>query len=124
MRLTYPKSHHLRKPAEFDAVYHARVRQSRGPITVFSLPNSLGHLRLGMSVSRKVGIAVQRNRIRRRLREAARLMQFDLPLGYDLVIVVRPHAPLMLADYQKALSSAVVRMHGHWRQIADFSANA
>ena len=31
-------------------------------------------------------------------------MQHDFPLGYDLVIVVRPHEPMTLADYQKALS--------------------
>jgi len=110
----FPKSHHLRLPREFDVVYAAKTRESRGPLTVYANPNDLGHPRLGMSVSRKVGIAVRRNRIRRLLREAFRLMQHDFPGAYDLVIVVRPHEPLMLADYQKALSGAVAKLHVTW----------
>jgi ribonuclease P protein component len=110
----FPKSHHLRLPREFDTVYAAKTRESRGPLTVYALPNDLGHPRLGMSVSRKVGIAVRRNRIRRLLREAFRLMQHDFPRGYDLVIVVRPHEPLILADYQKALSGTVTKLHQVW----------
>ena len=112
----FPKSHHLRLPREFDTVYAAKTRESRGPLTIFALPNDLGHPRLGMSVSRKVGIAVRRNRIRRLLREAFRLMQHDFPRGYDLVIVVRPHEPLMLADYQKALSGAIAKLHQVWNR--------
>ena len=118
-RYTFPKSLHLRLPWEFEAVYAAKTREVRGPVTVYAKPNDLGHLRLGMSVSRKVGIAVRRNRIRRRLREAFRLMQHDFPLGYDLVTVVRPHEPLMLADYQRILSAAVVKLHNVWRRRAE-----
>jgi ribonuclease P protein component len=115
-RHTHPKSHHLRLPREFEAVYAARVRESRGPLTAYALPNDLGHPRLGLSVSRKVGTAVRRNRIRRLLREAFRLMQHDLPRGYDLVLVLRPHEPLMLAEYQKLLSGAVFRLHQSWQR--------
>ena len=111
---TFPKSHHLRKPAEFSAVYDAKVRESRGPLLIYALPNTLGHPRIGLSTSRKVGTAPRRNRIRRMLREAFRLMQHDLPSGYDLVVVVRPHEPLLLADYQRILSSAAVKLHGVW----------
>jgi ribonuclease P protein component len=81
---------------------------------IYALPNELGHPRVGFSVSRKVGNAVRRNRIRRLLRETFRLMQFDFPRGYDLVIVAKPHEPLMLAEYQKLLSGALVRLHNAW----------
>src|SRR3954469_3499118 len=81
----FPKSRHLRSPAEFAAVYDAKVRESRGPLMAYVKPNALGYPRLGMSVSRKVGTAVRRNRIRRLLREAFRLLQHDLPAGYDFV---------------------------------------
>jgi ribonuclease P protein component len=111
---TLPKSRHLRLPAEFKAVYEGRVRESRGPLTLYAMPNGLGYPRLGMSVSRKVGTAVRRNRIRRLLRESFRLLQHDLPTGYDVVVVVRPHEPLMLADYQKLLMALLVRLHGVW----------
>ena len=114
--LAFPKSHHLRSPREFDAVYAAKTREARGPVTVYARPNELKHPRLGLSVSRKVGTAVRRNRIRRLLREAMRLMQHDFPAGYDLVVVVRPHEPLMLADYQRLLAGAVHKLHNVWRK--------
>jgi ribonuclease P protein component len=115
-RYTYPKSHRLAGRPAFSAVFDGRVRESRGPMTVYGLPNELGHARLGISISRKVGTAPRRNRIKRLLREAFRLMQFDLPRGYDLVVVVRPHEPLALADYQKALAGAVVKLHRKWEE--------
>ena len=122
-RYTLPKSRHLRLPSEFSAVYEAKTRESRGPLTVYALPNGLGHPRLGMSVGRKVGTAVRRNRIRRLIRESFRLLQHDLPegKGYDLVVVVRPHEPLMLAEYQKMLMAMLVRLHNTWdrRRPAD-----
>ena len=114
MRHTFPKSRRMRLPAEFSAVYEARVRESRGPLTVYARPNDLPHPRLGLSVSRKVGTAVRRNRIKRRVRESFRLLQHDLPQGYDLLVVVRPHEPLLLADYQKLLSAMLVKLHNTW----------
>ncbi len=115
-RYTLPKSRHLRLPSEFEAVYEAKTRESRGPLTMYALPNTLGFPRLGMSVSHKVGTAVRRNRIRRLIRESFRLLQHDLPQGYDLLVVVRPHEPLMLADYQKLLSGMLVKLHNTWRR--------
>ena len=116
MRLTFRPQHRIKLPREFSAVYEARVRESRGPLTVYALPNDLGHPRLGMSVSRKVGTAVRRNRIRRLIRESFRLLQHDFPRGYDLVVVVRSHQPLMLAEYQKLLMGMLVRLHGTWQR--------
>ncbi len=115
-RHSFPKSRHLRRPGEFASVYDAKVRDSRGPLMVYALPNDLGHPRLGLSVSRKVGNAVRRNRVRRLLKEAFRLLQHDLPTGYDWVTVVRPHEPLTLAEYQKLMSGLVVRLHRKWSE--------
>ena len=115
-RYTFRLAHRLRLPREFSAVYEGKTRESRGPLTVYALPNELGYPRLGMSVSRKVGTAVRRNRIRRLIRESFRLLQHDFPPGYDLVVVVRPHEPLILAEYQKLLMGLLVRLHGTWQR--------
>jgi ribonuclease P protein component len=115
-RYRFLQKHRLRTPAQYAAVYDARVREVRGPLVVFALPNALGHPRLGLSVSRKVGVAVKRNRIRRLLREAFRHMQHDLPRGYDWVVVVRPHEPLMLAEYQKLMTGIVIKLHNAWKR--------
>ena len=115
-RHTYPRSHRLGGRLQFAAVFDAKVRESRGPLNVYALPNDLGHPRLGISIGRRVGTAPRRNRIKRMLRESFRLMRYDLPRGYDFVIVVRPHAPLMLADYQRLMSGTFVKLHGTWQR--------
>ena len=113
---SFPKSHRLSGRLQFAAVFDAKVRESRGPLNVYGLRNDLGHARLGISISRRVGTAPLRNRIKRLLRESFRLMQHDLPRGYDFVVVVRPHAPLMLADYQRLLSASAVKLHHAWQR--------
>jgi ribonuclease P protein component len=87
------------------------VKESRGPLTLWAVPNELKHPRLGISIGRVVGVAVKRNRIKRLLRESFRLIQHDLPRGYDLVIAVRPHEPLILAEYQRMLSHLLLKAH-------------
>lgn len=53
-------------------------------------PNELGHIRLGLAVSKRVGSAVVRNRVRRRIRELVRLRQHDLKPGFDMLFIARP----------------------------------
>ncbi len=113
-RHTFPRTHRLRSKLDFAKVFDAKVRDSRGPLTIYALPNDLNHPRLGISIGRRVGTAPRRNRIKRLLRESFRLMQHDFPRGYDLVVTVRPHAPLILAEYQKILSAAMVKLHSTW----------
>jgi ribonuclease P protein component len=115
-RYLYSPRHRLQHALEFEAVYAAKVRESRGPLTVFAIPNDLGYPRLGLSVGRRVGTAPKRNRIKRYVREAFRLMQFDLPRGYDVVVNVRPHETALLADYQRMMSALMIRLHGKWSQ--------
>jgi len=115
----FPRSHRLSGKLLFSAVYDAKVKTTRGPLAAYSLPNQLGHPRLGISMSRHVGIAPRRNRIKRLLRESFRLHKYDLPVGYDLVIVVRPHVPLALGEYQKIFAHLLGHSHSAWqRRIA------
>jgi ribonuclease P protein component len=115
-RYTFKKEQRVRGREEFSAVFDAKVRQSRGPLTAYALPAIGKSPRLGLSVSRRVGTAPRRNRIKRMLREAFRLMRHDFPRAYDIVIVVRPHEPLILAEYQRMLTSLMVKLHAAWQQ--------
>ena len=103
---TFPKSRQLHGPAAYRRVYDGRVRESRGPFTIYSLPNSLPYFRLGLSLPRAVGTNVVRNRIKRMFREAFRQMQLGKP-GFDLIVTVRKHLPMELVDYQQILSGVV-----------------
>jgi ribonuclease P protein component len=88
-RLSYSfrKEEHLRRPTDFKRVYDRRRSVSDEWLIVYGCENGLPHLRLGMSVSRKVGGAVQRNRLRRLYREAFRLTKQDMPTGLDMVVI-------------------------------------
>ena len=83
------KQHHLRRPAEFARVFDRRCSVADGRLVVYAARNELGHPRVGLSVSRKVGGAVVRNRCRRLLREAFRLERENLPQHVDLVLIPR-----------------------------------
>jgi ribonuclease P protein component len=115
---TFPPTRRLSGKLAFSAVFDAKVKEARGPLVIYAIPNNLPHARLGISVSRRVGTAVKRNRIKRLLREAFRLAQRDLPAGYDFVIVVRPHESAILADYQRILLSLAVKLHQAWQKRA------
>jgi ribonuclease P protein component len=108
-RYSFPRSKRLGGRDTFKAIRERGVRESRGPLTLWAVSNGSSSSRLGISIGRHVGTAVRRNRIKRLLRESFRLMQHDIPIGCDFVVAVRPHEPLILAEYQKLLMGLTVR---------------
>src|SRR3954465_13010530 len=113
---TFRKSQRVRNRREFSAVFEAKVRQSRGPLVGYAVPTTHKKPRLGLSVPKHVGTAPRRNRVKRMLRESFRLMQHDFPRPYDLIIVVRPHEPMILAEYQRLMSALMMKLHQAWQQ--------
>jgi ribonuclease P protein component len=85
----FPARYRLRSAADFARVYQRRASASDDLLLVYARENGLGHARLGLSVSRKVGGAVKRNRWKRILREAFRLSREELPTGIDVVVIPR-----------------------------------
>jgi ribonuclease P protein component len=99
------KGERLRKNSEFANV-RSRGRAWACELVVLKVvPNGLGWNRYGFVVGKRVGTAVVRNKVKRRLREIARLTPTEP--GWDMVFIARPGAST--ASYRE-LSSAVARL--------------
>lgn len=67
--------------------------------------------RLGITATKKIGNAVERNRARRVIKEAYRLLEDELPVGYDFVIVARKMAvAVKMQDVQAGLRRVIQKM--------------
>jgi len=83
----------LSRSAEFERVYRQGRSVANRHLVLYTFPNaSTQRPRLGLSVSRKVGGAVERNKVKRLLREAFSHAENELLTGQDVVVVARPAA--------------------------------
>ncbi len=91
-------SHSLKLNHIFQRLYRTQG-QSNGLLALYARKNRTGTNRVGITVSKKLGHAVVRNRIRRRVREVYRLNEEKFRPGWDIVVVVRSRA--IDADFGK-----------------------
>ncbi|MBS0579315.1 MAG: ribonuclease P protein component [Proteobacteria bacterium] len=111
-RLTLPARLRLRRKKDFDAVYARGRRLGDGYFGMTATLNGAGVARLGLAVAVRVaGGAVERNRIRRVIKESFRLHQHALP-AVDLVVSARAPA--------RAAPGALLRasLDGLWKKVA------
>lgn len=79
----------LKQNYEFRRLYQKGASAAGGCMVLYCRKNKLGHNRLGLTASVKLGHAVVRNRARRRLREVYRLNAGQLRTGWDIILVAR-----------------------------------
>jgi len=106
---TFPRSARLLRHADFERVYKQGRRHFSASMTVFYWPRAEGAtspagkpvhasgLRIGFTVGRALGGAVERNRMKRRLREAVRLTRPPLDMSAD--VVINPKKAVLTIDF-------------------------
>jgi ribonuclease P protein component len=87
--LRFKKHNRLSKSSDFKKLYLNGIRISGYFYTAFFIPNGLEYSRIGISVSRKIGKAVVRNREKRIIREVFRKLKGNRRFSFDIVIVVK-----------------------------------
>jgi ribonuclease P protein component len=111
----FPRGARLLKHSDFDRVYKEGRRHFSPHMTVFYLRQAEGEARIGFTVGRLLGGAVERNRIRRRLREAVRLRRAALKAAVDVVInpkksVLTVDFPVVLEEVSRAFDVIVKKL--------------
>ena len=107
---TFGRDERIRKRQDYLRIYQQGVRRTSARFTIITCRNRTGVRRLGMTVSKKAGNAVQRNRIKRLLREFFRLNKSRLPASQDIVIIAkRGILPLTYRDVCTELGNCLIQ---------------
>ena len=111
----FPRAARLLKHADFERVYKRGRRHFSSHMTVFYLRQTEGNARVGFTVGRVLGGAVERNRIKRRLRETVRQRRSILKGPVDIVInpkksVLKVEFPILLEEISRAFDVIARKM--------------
>jgi ribonuclease P protein component len=93
----------LKKNHQFRMVYNRGKSAANKYLVLFVLKSKDDHNKLGVSISKKVGKSVERNRIRRLIKESYRALEKDVKVGFDLIVIARQ--PANAAAYKEISAS-------------------
>lgn len=110
-----PAQFRLKSREDFARVFEKRVSAADGVLRMYAVEGNEAYPRLGLSVSRRVGNAVVRNRHKRLLREAFRLLRPDLP-ALDMVVIPHSRGEPELAAFQRSLAALARRLERRLRK--------
>jgi ribonuclease P protein component len=88
----FRKEERIRKRTDFQRALREGAKYQTPYFRISISPNGLSHCRLGITAGRKIGSAVQRNRLKRRIREFFRLNKDRFPVSSDLLITAKEGA--------------------------------
>lgn len=118
--MTLKREQRLRRNADFRRVRTVAPRSWSHPLlALYATANDLEHTRVGVTVGKRVGNAVARNRARRRISEAIRLRYDRLKPGHDLVFVARPAVGNATWPALQAALETVIGRAGMWRAASN-----
>jgi ribonuclease P protein component len=110
--LGLPRELRLRKTCDIQQVQRQGMRIRMSHLMLLFVPGTAGQVRIALTVSRKVGNAVVRNRVKRWLREAIRHQRTEIPDGQDVVIIAHPQAA------ESGLVELSAQLEHGWREMA------
>jgi ribonuclease P protein component len=113
-RFFFSKKQRLASNKQFEAVLARKVRVADELLLLYAAENDCGYPRLGISVGKSCGGAVQRNRLKRLLREAFRQNQYRIAPGFDYLLMISPKLSKKL---NKSINSKVAVKQLKFEQV-------
>lgn len=107
--MSLPSRQRIRRPAEFRRVFARGKRSSSELTNVVAMSNDLTYVRVGLSVSKRVGNAVKRNLVKRRIRNT--FVNLNVAGGWDFVVTAKPHSSAAnYAELERAIHRSIERI--------------
>ena len=86
------KAYRIKKEREFQHVYHHAQTYANRQLVLYVYPKpEQAHFRVGLSVGKRIGNAVMRNKVKRYLRQSLQDLEHEIPHEYDYLLIARPH---------------------------------
>lgn len=109
---SFPKQEHILKRREYKQIEKAKTaRVVTDHLIILIAPHAQTHARIGITVSKKIGNAVKRNRFKRLLREIYRKNKDLFSPGHDYVLIARPRASFPTQEILHGEISRALKAH-------------